>query len=105
MTSQADAGRTEQKARTPAAPAPARTEALAELVNAAAALPVLEAAAATEEMKTPEARLDDASDDGGAEPYTLKATGVDEKGEPTYVQVDANGEEIKQKKDQARANA
>jgi hypothetical protein len=98
MTSQADAGRTERSARTPAAPEPVRTEALAQIVSAAAALHDVNARAAVEAMKIPDARLDDAGDDGGAEAYTLRQSGVDDKGEPTYVKVDANGEEVKQKR-------
>jgi hypothetical protein len=81
----------EERRSAPAAP---KTEALAEMVNAANAFAAIQQQAALEAMKLPERRLDDASENGGAPGYILRPAGTDADGNPQYVRVDANGNEI-----------
>jgi hypothetical protein len=76
-------------ARPPTA-APHRTEAIAEMVSAAAALKSINDQLALEAMQLPEKRLDDASPDGGASPYTLR-----DDGDGHFTKVDAFGNEVK----------
>jgi len=68
----------------------ASTAALGELVNAASALQAVQAEAARQAMQLPEKRLDDASENGAAPGYTLRADGV---------KVDAFGNEVNEAKD------
>jgi hypothetical protein len=68
---------------------PARATAIADMLNVADSLRLLQQQAAQEAMKLPEKRLDDASPDGGAKPYTLR-----NDGDGKFTKINAFGDEV-----------
>lgn len=69
-----------------------RTAAMAEMLNAAESFRLLQQQAALEALKLPEQRLDDASPDGGAKPYTLRDLGDGE-----FQKINAFGDEVNER--------
>lgn len=66
-----------------------RAAAVADMLNVADSLRVLQQQATKEAMKLPEKRLDDASPDGGAKPYTLR-----NDGDGKFTKINAFGDEV-----------
>jgi hypothetical protein len=83
------ADETKPAAAEPKAAPPQHVQALGEMVNAAAALQQIQAQAMREAMQLPEKRLDDASSDGGASPFTLR-----DDGGGKFTKIDAWGKEV-----------
>src|SRR5262245_56679340 len=83
------------EAAAPSSSAAGRSAAMADMINVADSLRLLQQQAAIEAMKLPDPPIDDAGPDGGAPPYTLRDDGggkvtkinadgaeVDEQGKP-----------------------
>ena len=66
-----------------------RAAAVADMLNVADSLRLLQQQATKEAMKLPEKRLDDASPDGGAKPYTLR-----NDGDGKFTKINALGDEV-----------
>lgn len=66
-----------------------RAAAVADMLNVADSLRLLQQQATKEAMKLPEQRLDDASPDGGAKPYTLR-----NDGDGKFTKINAFGDEV-----------
>jgi hypothetical protein len=87
MAEQTKDERSEAKAEAPKQDS--RSAALADMINVAASLKAIQDAAAIEAMKLPDKRLDDASPEGGAKPYTLR-----DDGDGTFTKINAFGDEV-----------
>jgi hypothetical protein len=87
--------RAQTQERQPSSQAPTeaqRTGAMGEFLNVAAAMEAARQQHVFEAMKLPEKRLDDASENGGAAPYTLR-----DDGDGNFTKVDAFGNEFKER--------
>ena len=71
---------------------PDRTAAVAEVLNMAESLRLVQQQEALRAMQLPDKRLDDASPDGGAPPFTLR-----EIGDGEFLKVNAWGDEVNDK--------
>jgi hypothetical protein len=84
-----------EETKAPAASTPApkaeanRAAAMADMLNVADSLRLIQAEAAKEAMRLPGKRLDDASPDGGAKPYTLR-----NDGDGKFTKINAWGDEV-----------